>query len=208
VTRIVLVRHGQTEWNRVERFRGRADVPLNETGVRQAEMTAGRIAATWKPSAIYAGPLSRTMETAKAIASRWELHVDISANLIDIDFGQWQGLTPDQVREKWPEQLSAWYKAPHTVRIPGGEALEEVRERCARVLRELPARHRDATVVLVSHMDINRTLLLIALGLGNESLRRLRQDNCAINELEMNDDELVVVSMNDTAHLAQVPQAQ
>jgi probable phosphoglycerate mutase len=68
MTRIILVRHGQTEWNRIERFRGRADVPLNETGIKQAEATGNRVAAKWKPVAIYSSPLLRAVKTAEAIA--------------------------------------------------------------------------------------------------------------------------------------------
>jgi probable phosphoglycerate mutase len=83
ITRILLVRHGQTEWNRVERFRGRADVPLNETGLAQAEATGRRIAAEWQPTAIYSSPLSRAVKTAEAIANHFALPVQIHPGLTD-----------------------------------------------------------------------------------------------------------------------------
>jgi broad specificity phosphatase PhoE len=201
MTRIVLVRHGETEWNRVERFRGRADVPLNETGISQAEATARRIGRGWQATAVYSSPLSRAMRTAEAIATRFSLRVQIHAGLIDIDYGKWQGISPDDVREQWPELLSAWYQTPHTVRIPGGESLEELRARCAEVVREIVARHTDSTVVLVAHTVINRVILLVVLGLGSERFWHLRQDTCAINEIEADGDELTLVSMNDTCHL-------
>lgn len=118
---ILLVRHGQTEWNRVERFRGRADVPLNETGLAQAEATGRRIAADWKPVAVYSSPLSRAVKTAEAIVKHFDLPVQVHPGLADIDYGQWQGCTPDEARERWPEMVDAWYNAPQMARIPGGE---------------------------------------------------------------------------------------
>jgi probable phosphoglycerate mutase len=201
MTRIVLVRHGQTEWNRVERFRGRADVPLNETGLTQAEATGKRVAVEWQPSAIYASPLSRAVKTAEAIARHFDLPVQIHHGIADIDYGQWQGLTPDEVKERWPEIHHAWYSALHTMRIPGGETLDDLRTRGMAAVKELAARHSGQTIVLVGHTVINRIILLGVLGLGNERFWRLRQDTCAINVFEADDGEFTLVSLNDTCHL-------
>src|SRR3990167_8526032 len=99
MTLIILVRHGQTEWNRVERFRGRADVPLNEVGLAQAEATGQRVAAEWHPAAIYTSPLSRSVKTTEAIARHFGLAVQTHPGLADIDYGQGQGLTPDEDRK-------------------------------------------------------------------------------------------------------------
>lgn len=204
MAQIILVRHGQTEWNRVERFRGRVDVPLNQTGLAQAEMTGRRIADEWQPAAIYAGPLSRTMRTAEAIGGCCQLAVTLEQRLIDIDYGEWQGLSPDDVRERWPEALSAWYNAPHLARIPGGETLENLRLRTISAVHELAARHHDQTIVLVSHTVVNRIILLGVLGLGNERFWRLRQDTCAINVFEVEDRTFTLVTMNDTCHLRSI----
>jgi probable phosphoglycerate mutase len=140
MTRIILVRHGQTEWNRVERFRGRADVLLNDTGLAQAEATGRRVAAEWNPTAIYSSPLSRSVKTAEAIAKHFSLVVQIHSGLSDIDYGEWQGLTPDEARSRWPEIVEAWYNAPHLARIPSGETLDDVRARpdgCERTCGEV-----------------------------------------------------------------------
>ena len=139
MTQIVLVRHGETEWNRVERFRGWADVSLNETGLTQAEATARRIAAEWQPVAVYSSPLSRAVKTAEAIARQFGLPVRTHRGLIDINYGQWQGLTPDEAREHWPEMVDAWYHSPETVQIPGGETLTDLRLRAVEAVRELAA---------------------------------------------------------------------
>jgi len=204
MAQIILVRHGQTEWNRIERFRGRADVPLNQTGLAQAELTGRRIAAEWLPAAIYAGPLSRTIQTAEAISSCCHLPVGVEQRLIDIDYGEWQGLTPDEVRERWAETLSAWYDTPHLAQIPGGETLESLRARAMSAVNDLAARHLDQTTVLVSHTVVNRIILLGVLGLGNERFWRLRQDTCAINVFEVENGVFTLVTMNDSCHLPSI----
>ena len=201
MARIILVRHGQTEWNRVERFRGRADVPLNETGLAQAQATGQRVAEEWQPVAVYSSPLSRAVKTAGAIAQHFGLSVQIHNGLTDIDYGQWQGLTPDEAKERWPEIHHAWYNLPHTACIPGGETLDDLQARGMAAVNELATQHAEQTVVLVGHTVINRVILLSVLGLGNERFWRLRQDTCAINVFEAENDDFTLVSLNDTCHL-------
>lgn len=206
-TRFILVRHGQTEWNRIERFRGRVDVPLNETGLAQAAATGRRIAAGWQPAAVYASPLRRAVVTAQAIAQHFDLPVLPLDGLIDIDYGDWQGLTPEEARGRSPDLVDAWYAAPETVRIPRGESLGDLRERAKAAIDGLVARHPGQTLVLVSHTVVNRVILLAVLRLGNERFWRLRQDNCTINVFEAHGGDFTLVSMNDTSHLAQVAPA-
>lgn len=201
MTQIILVRHGQTEWNRVERFRGRYDVPLNETGLAQAAATGRRVVAEWQPIAVYASPLSRAVKTAEAIAQHFDLPVQAEPGLIDIDYGEWQGLTPDEARARWPEIVEAWYHAPQRAYIPGGETVDQVRARGVATVRTLAARHPDQTVVLVGHTVINRAILLGVMGLGTDRFWHIRQDTCAINVFETAGDDFVLVSLNETHHL-------
>jgi broad specificity phosphatase PhoE len=201
MTRIILVRHGQTEWNRVERFRGHADVPLNETGLAQAEATGLRIHDDWQPRAVYSSPLSRAVRTAEAIAKHFDLPVKIQPSLVDIDYGEWQGLTPDEVHVRWPAALHAWYHQPDEAIIPGGETLAQLRSRGMSAVNELSARHADETIVFVGHTVINRIILLGVLGLGNERFWHIKQDTCAINVFEVEQGDFVLVSLNDTCHL-------
>ena len=201
MTRIVLVRHGQTEWNRLERYRGRADIPLNANGLAQAEATGRRIAAEWQPAAIYASPLSRAVKTAEIIAKYFSLPVQVHPGLVDIDYGDWQGLTPDEARARWPEIIEAWYGAPHTTHIPGGETLADLRARAMTTVQELAGRHAGHTIVLVGHTVINRIILLGVLGLGNDRFWRLAQDTCAINMVEAQGRDFTLMRLNDTCHL-------
>lgn len=202
MTIFVLVRHGQTEWNRVERFRGRADVPLNDVGLAQALATAQRVGATWKPAAIYSSPLSRAVRTAQAIAERAGLDVHLHSGLVDIDYGEWQGLTPDEARQRWPEETANWYEAPEKACIPGGESLRELQRRAMAAVTEVGMRHPEETVVLLGHTVVNRLVLLGVLGLGLNRFWHLRQEPCAINVFEWDGRDFTLVSMNDTCHLA------
>ncbi len=201
MTRFILVRHGQTEWNRIERFRGRADVPLNESGIKQAEATARRIANEWQVTAVYASPLSRAVRTAEAIAAHFSLPVQPQPGLIDIDYGDWQGLTPEEVAQRWKDELDRWYRQPDQCRIPRGESLDELRQRGLQTVQTLAKQHEGQTIVLVGHTVINRVLLLAILGLGNDRFWRLRQDTCAINVFEAESGDFTLVSLNDTCHL-------
>jgi probable phosphoglycerate mutase len=200
-TRVVLVRHGQTAWNRVERFRGRAEVPLDELGLAQARATAKQVARQWTPSAVYTSPLDRARKTAEAIAIPLGLPVQPDDGLLDIDYGEWQGLTTEEVRVRWPEALTAWFAAPHTARVPAGETLKAVRSRAVRSLGRIASDHEGQTVCVVAHHVVNRLILLEVLGLGNERFWHIRQDTCAINVFEAQAGDFTLVSLNDTCHL-------
>jgi len=153
---ILLIRQGQTEWNRVERFRGRADVLLNATGLHQAEATGRRVADMGRPVALYSSPHSRVVKTAEAIGRHTNLAIEILPGLIDIDYGDWQTLTPYDARSQWPEMIEAWYKTPHLATIPGGETLGELRVRAMSTVGDVAAWHAGKNIILVSHTVINR----------------------------------------------------
>ncbi len=201
MTLVILTRHGETEWNRVERFRGRADVPLNETGLGQAELTALRVASQWNPTAVYSSPLSRAQKTAEAIARCCGLGVQLEEGIADIDYGRWQGLTPEQARDRWPQVHLAWYNSPRQAQLPDGESLDDLRARAMQSVENLVGRHPGETIVLVSHTVVNRVILLGVLGLDNDHLWRLKQDTCALNVFEAEGGKYTLVSLNDTCHL-------
>jgi broad specificity phosphatase PhoE len=202
--RIILVRHGQTAWNRAERFRGHADVPLDETGLHQAQATAIRIAVQWKPDVIYAGPLSRTIKTAEAIAQLFNLTVHVEDGLIDVDCGLWQGLTPIEVQQGWPTEFQLYLHSPGDFSFPGGESLEMARLQAMKRVGNLTARHPGQTIVLVSHTALNRLLLLSVLGLDSRSFWKIRQDTCAINVFEVDASQFALTLLNETSHLLSI----
>jgi len=203
MTKIILVRHGHVEGISPERFRGRADLELTQLGRRQAEETAARIAASWTLAALYSSPLSRCRVTGEAIGRRFGLTPLPLLELIDIDYGKWQGQSPEDVRRKSPEALATWYRSPQWAAIPGGENLQEVLIRTVAALRKVTAGHPKDTVVIVGHDSVNRVILLHVLDLPLSRYWRLGQDPCAINEIDFSDGEFTVRSINGTDHLKQ-----
>ena len=204
MTKIILVRHGHVEGISPERFRGRADLALTALGRGQAEATAHRIGATWRPVAVYTSPMGRCLATGAAIGRPFGLSPRQVEGLNDIDYGKWLGLTPDEAKVRWPEELEAWYRAPEWAAIPGGETLQAVLVRAMAALRDVVRRHPEDTVILVGHDSTNRVILLHALDLPLSRYWRLRQDPCALNVIEVTGGSFVVVAINETSHLREV----
>lgn len=195
-----MVRHGQTEWNRVERFRGRADLSLNDMGVKQAEAAAISL-KNWQVAAIYSSPMKRALQTAEPIARNFHLTVQPLEGLIDIDFGVFQGLSAEEAREKDSKLLTMWVEQPHLAQFPNGENLDIVRQRVVTGVNELAAKHKDQTVILVSHTVVCRVLMCAMLGLDNSHFWQVKQDVNAINMFEIRDGAPLVTLVNDTCHL-------
>jgi probable phosphoglycerate mutase len=202
MSRIILVRHGHVDWLAPERFRGRAELPLSSLGRRQAQAVAGYITASRKPEAVYTSPLGRCRETGAMIAAPSRLDPRPIDGLADIDYGEWQGLTRQQAKERWPDETELWFRAPHFAVIPGGETLAAVLFRATAALRDIMRHHPDGTVVLVGHDSINRVLLLFALELPLSRYWHLRQDPCGVNELFFDNGSFVIGSINQTQHLS------
>ena len=201
MTTIILTRHGHVDWHAPERFRGHADLPLTDSGMEEARAASRRIGATWRVTAVYTSPLSRSRHTAQIIAEPFSLDAQPMDALTDIHYGEWQGLTPDEARARWPDKLALWYRRSDLVAIPGGESLQDLLARVARALRAVVERHSDETVVLVGHDSVNRVILLHALELPLSRYWLLAQTPCAINEMIATEDGFLVRSVNDACHL-------
>ncbi len=206
MTRIILVRHGQTAWNvgasstEGERFRGRIDLPLNERGRAQAQALAERL--TREPiAAVYASPLQRAVETAQPTARRLGLTVKPLAGIIDINYGAWQERPHSEVARLYPTLYRQWLQEPHKVRPPGGESLAEVRERAMAALYQVIARHQDQTILVAAHQVVNKVLVCAMLGLDNSHFWRIRQDNGCLNIFEYREGVFTTILINDTCHL-------
>ncbi|MEH0842210.1 bifunctional RNase H/acid phosphatase [Micromonospora sp. CPCC 205711] len=203
-TRLILVRHGETEWTVQHRYAGRADVPLSDQGRAQARATAARVAEL-APSvaAVVSSPLSRCTATAEAIAGALgDLPVRQQDDWVECDFGDWDGKTFAEVREGWPGELDAWL-ASTRIAPPGGESFTVVAERVDRAVAALREAYTGETVVVVSHVSPIKLALRDALAAGDAFLHRLFLDAAGISVLDMWPDGGVAVrSVNDTAHLA------
>jgi broad specificity phosphatase PhoE len=199
--RLLLIRHGETLWNREEIFRGQIEVPLNETGFSQARHIA-RLLQEVPLDAVYSSPLGRALETARIIAEPHGLSVISEPGLIDLDYGSWQGLSHQQVRERFPDLYQVWLTAPHKVRFPNGESLDDVSSRSLDTVKRLAAVHRDHNVVAVTHRVVIKLLICAILGLGSSGFWAIRQDTCAINVIEHDEQHgFMIYRLNDTCHL-------
>lgn len=203
MTKLILTRHGHVEGISPKRFRGRTDVPLTELGRAEVAAVAARIAAGWTPRQVYTSPMSRCVATATAIAAACRLEVEILEDLNDLDYGEWQWRTDEEVAAATPELLNAWHTTPHLIRFPQGDSLQDLVARSADALRFVLSRHRgDAdSVVLVAHDSVNRAVLLQLLDQPLSAYWRLAQQPCALNEIDIIDGRVRVLRVNDTSHL-------
>ena len=199
--RILLLRHAETDWNRERRYQGWRDIPLSPTGREQAE-SAGRLLAASPLAAVWSSPLARARETAALIAAPHTLAVREADAFKEMGFGDWEGLTRDEVRERFPDAHRAWAETPHEAAWPGAETLGVVRARALAGLEALREAHQGQTVCLVSHGITSRILILEALGLGLDRLWSLQLSATGISELEFRDDWTTLHRMNSLIHLA------
>ena len=196
---IILVRHGETEWNVGEVFRGRIDIELNKTGLKQAGLLAEYL-SNRKIDAVYSSPLKRALRTAEAVARYHRLDVQIAAGLIDFDYGEWQGLPHQEVRDKYRELYTEWINHPHRVKMVAGEGLGDVRKRGTGVVEGVMTKY-EGSVVLVSHRVVNKILICALLGLGNSHFWNIRQDTCGMTNFTYENERFILTKHNDTSYL-------
>jgi broad specificity phosphatase PhoE len=200
MTSIYLVRHGQTAWNREEIFRGRMDIPLDETGLKQAGLV-GEYFRRIDIHGIYSSPLARAWQTAQKIAQFHHLEVKTLEGMIDMSFGNWEGQPHQEVRKNDREIYRQWRNEPHRAKPPGGESLDEVRFRSMAALEEVIRLHPGKNLILVSHRVINKVLICGILGIDNSHFWQIAQDTAALNVIHFEDGHYILSLLNETCHL-------
>lgn len=203
MTTLILMRHGHVEGIHPERFRGRAELPLSALGESQARALAQRLAAHFSPVALYTSPMARSIATGAPIAQALGLPSVVLDGLRDLDYGQWQGMTHEDVSQRSPELYNSWYRTPHLLRFPDGESLQDLVARTADGLREILKRHpsKSDVVLLIGHDSVNRALLLQLLDQPLSAYWRVAQSPCCINNIEIHGGKVTIRCINDTAHL-------
>ncbi len=207
-TRLILVRHGETDWNLEGRYQGQADVPLNERGREQARLLAERLRGE-RIEAIYASDLSRAYETAKIIAEALGQEVKTLKSLREVDTGVWMGLTFQEVESRYPEHLREWRADPLEVKRLKGESYLELFERTKTAIREVVEAHPDQTVLIVGHGGNMKCIVLDALGVGANCAigmaSRFAADNASLHILQYGGNRGLIETINDTCHLHRLP---
>jgi len=200
-TRFLLLRQGQTELSRERRYSGRGNPALTETGRRQAADAARYLSAKGGISAVITSPLQRAHETASAAADALGLPVTVDDDLIETDFGDWEGLTFAEAAERHPDEHGRWLRDTG-LRPPGGESFDDVQSRVERARDRIIAGHGPSTVLVVSHVTPIKTLLRLALGAGTSVLYRLHLDLASLSIAEFYPDGGTSVRLvNDTSYL-------
>ena len=200
MSRIILIRHGNTKLNSGQRFWGKTDVELSDKGIQEAEKLRDRLAIE-KINAIYASNLSRARLTAEIIASRHKLNVTTHADLNEINFGFLEGLTFEEIGKLHPELaevLSKWNVKP---KFPGGESLDDLNNRVQKFLKRLQKHKPQETILIVSHAGTLRLLICNLLAIGLEHWRHIRLDLASLSIMETYPEGAVLSLLNDVSHL-------
>jgi len=198
---LILIRHGETDWNRTGRCQGVADIDLNDTGKRQIEELAHSLRDA-DIRAVYSSDLLRALRTARKIASRHGLEVNVEKDLREMDQGELEGLLFDDIRDRYAHVLREWRESPETLRLPGGETLRQVEQRAWSVFERLDSLHADETVVAVSHNLTITALLCRITGVGLRGFRNFNLRAASKNLIVSSNGTIEVSVLNDVSHLS------
>lgn len=201
-TRIFLIRHGETDWNRIHRFQGRMDIPLNEEGKKQALALA--FALKDEPlTVIYSSPLRRALETARFVkvfhpsAMLFE-----EEGFVEMDLGEFDGMEAGVLATKYQTFVKTWRRTPGSLKMPGGESLQEVQIRAIDTVERISKLYPSGSTLLIcSHNFVNRTILCYASGIPLDRFRDFQQDPAALNLLLKKKDRLYAEIVNDVSHI-------
>ena len=204
-SRIFLVRHGETNWNKEGRFQGQINIPLNNNGKDQAEK-AGKFLNEIKFNKAFSSSMDRPYETAQIILqNKSEIEIKKVDKLVEIGHGLWEGKLENEIEEKWPELLKNWHERPEEVIMPSGECIAEVSERSVKAWEEIClAQKKNDSTLLVAHDAVNKTLICNILGINFSNIWMIKQGNGGITIIDIFDDpkkDHVISALNITTHL-------
>jgi probable phosphoglycerate mutase len=201
-TRLLLIRHGETEWNKAQRIQGQIDIALNDTGRLQAQLL-GQALAQEPIAAIYASDLDRAQVTAQAVANATGVPLQTDARLRERHYGAFQGLTYEEIESQWPEQAKAWRERDPEFAPDGGESLLDLYARVLPTLNAVAKRHAGEQIVWVTHGGVIDVLYRVATRQDLTIHRSWDLGNTAINRLLWTQQGLSLVGWGDTTHLTQ-----
>ncbi|MBR4015687.1 MAG: histidine phosphatase family protein [Anaerotignum sp.] len=200
-TRFYLIRHGETDWNKGGRYQGWTNIELNENGREQARLLGKRFA--YLPlDAIYVSPLNRAIATAEPMAKAKGLTPIVDEHFKEINFGEWEGHTIQELSEKYGKVYTDFFDDPFSYPMPGEGSFQNVMKRAVAGFEELEKRHKGENIAIVSHGGLLRVMLVALLGLDNRFYRKTWMTNTSITMLDvMEDGRRLLMTLNDKAHL-------
>lgn len=199
VTTLYLIRHGETEGAEIKRYKGNLDVPLSKNGIEQIAKVSKFIGPNTL-NVIYTSNLSRALKSAEIIAKNQTVKPIIVPQLRERNFGAWEGMTFDEIKEKYPKEFEQWAQNPLKFSPVGGESTLEVKERALPVIESILHKHQEKKIAIVSHGGIIRLALCHFLGTPLENIFRIEQNFAAVNIIEFWDNYPVVKLINGVVH--------
>ncbi|WP_281675409.1 alpha-ribazole phosphatase [Veillonella tobetsuensis] len=202
---LYIVRHGETEWNKIGRYQGITNVPLNENGIAQAK-ACGNALKDVHFDRILSSDLSRALVTAETIRGNRQLEIKTDERLREINFGDWEKLLFTEIEERWPGLIDQMYRRPDIVKVPNGESFQEVQDRAWSAVSDfLNENNEDETILITCHGGTIRTILCKLLDISISHCWNFSQGNTAINRVFYNgmgeSDHNILNLLNDTAHV-------
>lgn len=201
---MILIRHGETEWNRQLRFQGHADVALNDIGLEQARRLAARMEGE-HADRLVASDLLRAQQTALPVGKRLALAAVTDPALREQCFGCVEGLSVDEIQARYPGEWAGWLRFDQNYAMPDGESTREFHARVMAAIHRLAAAHRDETVVVVTHGGVLDMIYRTARALGLDGPRQSDIPNAGLNRIRVRDGQVDILAWADVAHLAGMP---
>lgn len=204
-TTVLLIRHGETEWNTLGKFQGCTDIDLSKDGIRQAELLKERLRGDFEY--IYSSPLSRALETAKIISENTNKEVIIAQEIKEINFGEWEGLTVHEIKEKYPEIFNNWRTDKKESYICGGDSsIHNAVNRATKCIFDIVSKHKGKTIAIVAHGGIIKAGLIGIFEWDMTMYHKIALGNTSINTITFNNNLMPsLIGLNDTNHLKYNP---
>jgi broad specificity phosphatase PhoE len=196
----VLVRHGQSTWNQEHRIQGQLDPPLSELGRRQAAVLGARLAAH-RFAGLYASDLKRAFETAEVVGAAIHLQPEARTSLREVFLGEWEGLTTEEIAERYPEAWASWVEEPDWDVVPSGEGQAAFDRRVAAAMDDIARLHPQGDVLVVTHGGVIQVALHRIVGKPSRGLFPFKIQNASITLIEKRDGHVIIGGVNDIAHL-------
>lgn len=200
-TTVLLIRHGETEWNLLGKFQGCTDIALSQDGIKQAEALRDRLKGDF--DYIYSSPLMRANETAKILASEYNKEVEVVQDIREINFGEWEGLTIKEIAEKYPEIFKVWRTDKIEAKFCGGDSsILNASLRAKKSIMDIVKKHEGKKIAIVAHGGIIKAGLIGLFEWDMSMYHKIALGNTCINTIRFNDDfKPVLLGLNDTNHL-------
>ena len=203
-TTVILVRHGETPYNKVKRYQGHLDIPLNETGLKQAQLLAKSL-KDFHIDVFISSPLKRAYVTTETVAKAHGQEIAYTdERLREIDYGDWAGEYVADLKTKYPEQFTLWQERPWLMKFPNGESLRDMQYRGREALEDAVAKYPGKTIFIGAHSKVNIAIICSVLGIDLEKFWQIPQNNTCVNVLKYEDGVWKLVLMNSVAHLGKL----